>query len=259
MALLALAQPPIYRTRPTSHPDRELAERFDRHFLMLRADTPELRREVFRIRHEVYCRELGYEDPNAFPDGLESDEFDHHALHALLMHRETATYAGCVRFVYNQPDCSGHRLPFEAHSAEGAQAVQRLALPRAHFGEASRLAITAHFRRRASENAATAASAPMHVIHDRRELPHVAVGLYLAAIAFQAELGVEYMFALMEPCLVRLMHRVGIKFSAHSTPFDYRGTRAVYAATLEQFEAGFKPEIWPLYQHIQQVLCRRTV
>ena len=37
--------------------------------------------ELFRFRHRVFCQELRFFDPAAYPDGRESDEYDHGAIH----------------------------------------------------------------------------------------------------------------------------------------------------------------------------------
>ena len=57
----------------------------------------ELRKEVFRIRHYVYCDELAFEPVRE--DQLESDEFDHFSMHCLIQHVSSQHYAGTVRIV----------------------------------------------------------------------------------------------------------------------------------------------------------------
>ena len=72
---------------------------FHRYFNAVAASSDELRREVYRIRYDVYCDELRFEDPARFPDKQEIDPYDRLSLHCLLLHRTSNTFAGCVRFV----------------------------------------------------------------------------------------------------------------------------------------------------------------
>jgi len=41
----------------------DLVAPYREYFSITMADTDELRKEVFRLRYDVYCRELGWEDP----------------------------------------------------------------------------------------------------------------------------------------------------------------------------------------------------
>ena len=50
-------------------------------FYVATADTPELLQEAYRLRHQVYCVERGYE---ASDTGLEIDAFDDHAPHVVV-------------------------------------------------------------------------------------------------------------------------------------------------------------------------------
>ncbi|NQY65568.1 MAG: hypothetical protein HRT38_18030 [Alteromonadaceae bacterium] len=62
------------------------------------ATTPLLRDEVFKIRHDVYCEELAFEEIK--PEGKEQDEFDDQSIFSMIKHKPTNTYTSCVRIVY---------------------------------------------------------------------------------------------------------------------------------------------------------------
>ena len=59
-------------------------------FSQLFALSPALDKEsialVHRIRHDVYCRDLGWEPVRA--DGMEIDAYDRHSIHCLLRRRD---------------------------------------------------------------------------------------------------------------------------------------------------------------------------
>jgi N-acyl amino acid synthase of PEP-CTERM/exosortase system len=70
---------------------------FAKHWELVPAVTAELREEAYRIRHNVYCAELGFEPANA--EGRERDEYDEHSRHLLIRCLWTGAWAGCVRLV----------------------------------------------------------------------------------------------------------------------------------------------------------------
>ena len=60
------------------------------------ADTPVLCLGLFRLRYQVYCVEHAFE---AGQNGIERDDYDEFALHALARWRETGEVVGIVRLV----------------------------------------------------------------------------------------------------------------------------------------------------------------
>ena len=58
------------------------ANKFKEYFELAQALSPESKDEVYRLRHRVYCDELGFERPSH--DGRERDEFDDQSRHLLL-------------------------------------------------------------------------------------------------------------------------------------------------------------------------------
>jgi len=68
-------------------------------FEVVRADTEEQKRKAFRLRYKVFGVENGFVDPKAYPDGLERDQFDDHAIQFLLMHKKSGEIAGTLRLV----------------------------------------------------------------------------------------------------------------------------------------------------------------
>ena len=70
---------------------------FSKYFRALPAVDADLQRIAFRIRHAVYCEELGYEAIR--DDGLESDTYDPHSVHCLLESVSTGEHVGCVRLI----------------------------------------------------------------------------------------------------------------------------------------------------------------
>src|SRR5690606_17655762 len=125
-----------------------IAENFNQYFEIVYADTAELRQESFRIRHMVYCEELGWEPLRE--DGMETDPFDSAAFCLLLRHRNSGRYAGTVRVIIPPPENAALQLPFEQYCLQSLYPGfdQLNKYRRGAFGEISRLAVPEYFRRR---------------------------------------------------------------------------------------------------------------
>src|SRR6185437_14426899 len=72
---------------------------YDRHFEVIRAATPKLVREAYKLRYQVYCVENPFEDPEQQVGACESDDNDDRSIHTLLLHRRTGEIAGTSRVI----------------------------------------------------------------------------------------------------------------------------------------------------------------
>jgi N-acyl-L-homoserine lactone synthetase len=164
-------------------------------FEVVVADTDELRDACFALRHEVYCRELGFEPVRA--DGLERDAYDERALHYLLAHVPSGAWAACVRIAL------GRALPFEA-------VLGPVPLPPGPVGEISRFTVTREFRQGAGVR------------------PHAVLGTALTAVAATAEAGLASAVCMMKPSLRLQLHSYGIRFAQLTPIVEYHGQRALF-------------------------------
>ena len=69
---------------------------FDDEYEIIMADTPELIEESYRLRYQVYCTERHFLEGE---DGIETDEYDDHSHHILLVHRESRQAVGSARLI----------------------------------------------------------------------------------------------------------------------------------------------------------------
>src|SRR5437762_7954441 len=58
-------------------------------FKLVRATTQELKEAAYRLRYQVYCVEQPFENPAEHPQGMETDAYDRHSVHTLLIHRRS--------------------------------------------------------------------------------------------------------------------------------------------------------------------------
>ena len=224
-----------------------IASAFNKYFQVIFADTPELREEVYRIRYEVYCRELHYEDTNEFPDGLEHDVYDVRSRHCLLLHRSSGFFAGCIRLVLPDPDNQEAIFPFE-HSCSGKlhpELVKPIFANRHLLGEYSRLAVPEQFRRRKGEKHTQLGNLENPAIKpgEARQFMHIPFGLYLAGAAIAVSSGLEGVVAMMEPRLARHLQRFGMIYQQVGDIVDHRGQRAPFYCSRSALFKHLDPEI----------------
>jgi N-acyl amino acid synthase of PEP-CTERM/exosortase system len=195
---------------------------FSQYFELILGTDQQIVERAQRLRYEVYCREFGFEREEDCPGGLERDEYDQQAYHCLIRHLPTGTMAGCLRLVHLDQPQARSELPIQRHG--GAALVGATlhpgTLPASQLCEISRIAVSASFRRRASE-AQTPIGNVDRAVQEARELrsfPLLAVALFMAA----------RVMVLMEPRLARMLVRSGLRFQRLGPVIDYHGQRAAY-------------------------------
>ena len=221
---------------------------FEKYFSAQAATDEQQRRAVYRIRHEVYCDELGYEPSR--PDRLEKDAFDDRALHCLLRSVANDEFVGCVRLVLADPRDRSARLPFETLCAAtlDRRVVDPDALPRNTIAEVSRLAVVSRYRRRSGER-----RTPLPLSErdfgtpDRPRFPYLAVGLYLAMIAQARRHGLETLFMLTEHRLARQLTRLGVHLQQIGPPVEHRGLRYPSMMSVHEIIDGLNFFLRPMF------------
>ncbi len=73
-----------------NHEAYNIAEHFTQFLEPQVAINNTLKEEAFKIRHNVYCEELAFEDIKE--GGQEKDEFDDRSIFSLIKHKPTSTY-----------------------------------------------------------------------------------------------------------------------------------------------------------------------
>lgn len=235
-----------------------LVEDFRRFFTVSLVTTKELRQEVYRLRYRVYCEELRYEEREAFPDRLESDEFDERALHCAVIHRRSGIAAGCVRLVRAPDESHLTPLPIEKHCAHALSpaTVGLLKHNRSTVCEISRLAVDSRFRRRLGETRSQLGEeAALDIGHQElRSFSLVATAAFMAATALTELTGCDNIFAMMEVCLPRILARSGLHFVRAGEEIDYHGRRAPYFITTRSALERMIPELQAFYREIRRDL-----
>lgn len=221
---------------------------FAKYFEVLPATSENLRQSVFRIRHAVYCDELGYEPTR--PDGMESDSFDQHAVHCLLRNAHSRESVGCVRLILAQPNDPRSLLPFErlCDASLERTIVDPARLDRTRIAEVSRLAVVSRYRRRRGEQkVALGISEGDFGTPDRPRFPYIAAGLYLGMIAQARHHGVDTLFMLTERRLTKQLARLGVTLRLIGAPVQHRGTRYPSMMSVDEVIDGLSFFVRPLF------------
>lgn len=200
---------------------------FNDYFEMVPAVTDMLKNEVYKLRYQVYCTETGFLDYRNYADGLEYDEYDEMSAHYLVRHRKTGVYAATARLIMlNKGD--DRLFPMELHSRiDNFELVRHI--PRAKLAEVSRFCVSREFKRRKKEaGTLTGVSPEMHEIytdHERRTFPHITIALIASIIKISDDHNIQYLCAVMEPALLRLLSTLGIHFIGIGPLINYHGLR----------------------------------
>lgn len=227
-ASLALSLPQTaVPSEPHSQQGGHWALLFQRDFQIKRAVSRDEQQQSYRLRHRVYCEELGFEPTNA--NAIEQDHYDQRSAHYLLQHRQSHNLAGTMRMVYCRS--AAEQLPvvsyFDGRFTEPQ--LQPAAFAHDNVCELSRLALAGEFRRQQQpHNPALSQLNPLQVSPNNSHYRYLAAGLYLAALEQAYSEGIAHAFAVVAPALARMLNRVGFQFRQISAPIELNGQRAAY-------------------------------
>ncbi|MDB5812085.1 MAG: family N-acetyltransferase [Betaproteobacteria bacterium] len=224
---------------------------FEQYFEIVPAVTPALRDEVFRIRHQVYCEDLGFEPVRQ--DRRETDEYDAQSLHLLMRSVKTGEFAGCTRLILARADDPQALMPFERACAESLDRsiIDPAALPRVSIGEISRLSVVAAFRKRKGEMQQAAPLADSDFgTPPRPRFPYILVGLYLGVVELARLHGIKTLFVLTEPRLANHLGRIGVEIKPIGAAIEHHGTRIPSVMQTNEIIDNLKPLFRPLYASI---------
>lgn len=215
-----------------------------------------LKDEVYKIRHDVYCKELELEPLRE--NGIETDEFDAFSKHCLIKHLNSENYAGTIRLV--TPKKEDELLPIEKYCAHSItdKKLSPKNMKREEICEFSRLAVPAQFRRRAMDKFAGAATGAINEAsyseNELRCFPFIAIGLYMSAASLGMGLGLKHAFVMMEPRLARSLSFIGIKFVQIGPAIDYHGMRAPYYINAPLLFKNLSPGFRVMLTNLQDVI-----
>ncbi|MDT8363338.1 MAG: PEP-CTERM/exosortase system-associated acyltransferase [Nitrosomonas sp.] len=233
--------------------EQNLGASFKQYFEIVPALNESLKTEAYRVRHAVYCEDLGFEP--ARTDKLETDQYDHSAIHLLIRDVRNNTFIGCTRIIRPSMNTDHGLLPFERTCANTLDRaiINPAKLPRDKIGEVSRLAVVASFRRRKGE-----AVQPINLSEDDyREapllrFPYIPLGLYFGTVELARLNGIRVLFMLTEDRLANHFGRLGVQPELIGGPVEHHGTRFPSMIDTDGIASGIRPILRPLYRCIAE-------
>lgn len=232
----------------------KISKHFSEYLGPVVAFNDQLQSESFKIRHNVYCEELKFEELRK--NSQETDDFDSHSTHCLIKHIPTGDYAGTVRIVKSANE--NQLLPIEKYciSSIDDDNVHPNDFPRHEICEISRLAVPEQFRKRQTDKFKGSATGVINEnVYSERELrcfPFIAVGLYLSAASICLRQGIKHCFVMMEPRLARSLRFVGIPFEQVGPVVEYHGKRAPFYISRHLLLNGLSPGFKSMLKNIDQ-------
>ena len=209
------------------------------HFDVVLADDECSRRIHYQLRYQVFCLDTGYEDPGAFPDGEEKDEWDKNAVHFLVRERETQQWVAAMRLVFPQDET----LPIKTRAdlAPGAEVACEDTL------EISRLCMVGHHRRRPQSRATpsrhskitnlfppSAHAEAQSELRKRMRTAEVLRSLLDAAVAYSRECGTRHWYIFTTRALAKVLGYVlPLQLQQVGEPVWHRGERYPFLVNIE--------------------------
>jgi N-acyl amino acid synthase of PEP-CTERM/exosortase system len=226
---------------------------FNRYFEWVPATSEALKKEVYKLRYQVYCLEIKGLDSACYPDGLEYDDYDQHSVHYLIRHRASGEYAATTRLILpsiNHPD---RLFQLEAYCGINACAAVGNHIDRQHLGEASRFCVSKAFKKRKNEPDTIAAivNAPNIIPHEeRRTFPHLTLALFACLVRASCKHNIHYWYALLEVPLIRFFSSLGIHFVRIGPPVIIYGERwpcVIKVSDLLNGVAEKNSDVWDMF------------
>lgn len=226
---------------------------FNDYFERVAATSNELKKEVYKLRYQVYCLEISGYNPESYPDGMESDEYDAHSLHYLIRHRKSGEYAATTRIILPDANNPDKLLPIEKHCKIDNDAMT-LSVNREHLAEVSRFCVSKAFKRRRHEANTLAPVDPdwtpdFFTSDERRTFPHISFALIASVIKASHENNIEYLYGTMETPWLRFLASSGIHCVKIGPMVNYHGERwpcAIKTNNLYEDVAKKSSGLWEL-------------
>jgi N-acyl amino acid synthase of PEP-CTERM/exosortase system len=230
----------------------DFAGSYNQYFDVVRADIPRLLDLAYRLRFRVYCIENPFEDATRCRDEREIDDDDDRSVHTLLIHRASGIAAGTARVIMPRLDPE-RPLPIQRLLGPcERKAFGRL--PPHAIGEISRFAISKEFRRRIGEEYCADAGFPYLPAFEggeRRSMPHITFGLLRGILEICREYQITVLAAVMEPALLRVLERLGLKFEPIGALVDYHGLRQPCSARIATLLNNSREQRGPLWNYLE--------
>jgi N-acyl amino acid synthase of PEP-CTERM/exosortase system len=229
------AVPPASETPGEHQADSEsarLPEAMSRHFTgLVLDDAPRLLEESYGLRYQVYCLERRFLPADDYPDHLERDVFDRHAVHIGVVNAQGGVVA-TARIV----ELSDAGFPIFEY-CKLFPGERPLHDHKKYVVEVSRLSVSRTYNRRIGD-AFYSLQGPTARIDgpERRGGGEIVLTLYKALYQASKRRGFTHWVVATEKALQRLVARYGFPFRVIGPETDYYGMVSPYLMDLTEFD-----------------------
>ena len=157
-----------------------------------------------------------------------------------MIHRRSGVAAGTMRVILPGMVTQDLPLPINTVPDSGLQQLLRQ-LPPSHTAEISRFAVSKAFRCGCTEP------------EDRRLLRYITIGLFRGALEICREHEIQYICAVMERALIRLLARLGLAFEHVGGLIEHHGARQPCFARVDRLIEGSRAEGSLLWRYASEV------
>ncbi len=209
--------------------EKSIYDAFKDFFEVVPANTDALKKEVYKLRFQVYCLETGFELADQFPEGVEFDNFDEQSSHYLIRHRKSGEFAATTRLILPNSNNINELFPLEKYCPiDKLELIQ--SIDRRYLAEVSRFCVSKEFKKRKNEARTLNAIGPdwdkeEFGKDERRTFPHIALALFACLIRASHENNIHYWCASMETAFLRFIGAIGVHAVKIGPVSDYHGER----------------------------------
>lgn len=225
-------------------------EKFDVRLASSDAD----RHEIYRLRHDVFLQELGYELSGVPEEGEERDDYDNDAIYIVVVCRLTQQIVGSARIVVPWKYLAGKRscLPVENYCGHvlASSHINLAEVPREQLCEISRIVVARHYRKRkdlAGNELQEAAG--LNAVNRL-----ISVALFVSSAALLETMGRPHVMGFIEKKFARLLRGTGMKIERVSPFHDICGLRAAYYGNTHDSLRHVSPLFSQMYALIKERL-----
>jgi len=197
---------------------------FDDFYEVILADTEPARVIHRKIRYHVYCLERGLEDPEAFPTGQESDEWDADSAQFIVRERITGHCVAAVRLILPRS------AAFPVESLGCLVPAATADLPRRKLAEISRICV---IRTPNPIGLNRHLGCGFGYVSRRREF-EVLLGMLRAVKAYCVARRIENCYLLVTETFARLLRLMGAVLYQVGVATDHRGYRTPYLVRMQE-------------------------
>jgi N-acyl amino acid synthase of PEP-CTERM/exosortase system len=194
---------------------------FDKHFEAYRADVWSGVETSFRLRYQVYCKDMGWEDPERFPDQMEVDEYDSLSTQFLVRRGRSKAWIAAMRIIV---------APLESLPIMKFTRIDDATLPesaRDEVLEISRMCVVTKYRRRQASGPYDPDDSFLGSSYRAKE-SWILLGLLRAVRQFSEETQRRYWLFYATDPLARLVRNSGFDIKAIGPHIEHRGLRRPY-------------------------------